>query len=459
MLKKTLFSTLCLASLLLSSAAYAQRQPDKLINVGVQPLAVMPDSSGNIHVLCNGADNNFNGIFEADSGDIRPSWYVLDHKTGNVLRSRTLDHYLQFPLRAGIAANLLVLPNGKKVEVYNAATQQLIDSALFTMPDSLGTITAVTPVTVSNKNEIAGLMISSRKNFTSPGYFSLLSEKGSLRYIFPVGINPQHSVTAGQDENMILAVICEGAFGAGNSKVYVFFPPEMGNNPVIDSFDVGDTGNYLVVADNLLLAISNGSHKIVAYDLDLRRVLGEFPTGTTGFDGPREGVVIPSEAQLYLTTYSSDLRIGSILDGSQKGAWNTKGKPEGIVYSNNAIWVANAYKSGAYTYDSTVAMFSMNTSSVQEYMNNATGQGIMIQSQNEAVTVHAIAAGNLNMPEFQVMDIRGNCIAKAPATISTNAMGAQVLQATLPMQGNSTGLYMVQLPGSTVPPAFMLWKR
>jgi hypothetical protein len=242
-----------------------------------------------------------------------------------------------------------------KIEQYDLSTRQLIDSSIVQLDNPSLKITAITALQNDGK-EIA-LMYSSKKDYVSPGEFTIFSlANKTVLFSTYIGINPQHILAFPESQTLMCAILCEGTFGSNDSKIFFVLKPNSNNpNISIDSIDIGDTGNYLAESNGILLAVMNGSHEITAINLEDRTLIGKFPVGTSGYNGPREAVIDPSGI-VFVSTYNSDIRKGLLSNGTLEGILDPKGKPEGIALINGALWVANAYKSGSYDYDSTITI-------------------------------------------------------------------------------------------------------
>ncbi len=391
----------------------ANAQVPTVFSTGPQPLAI--HRAGNFaHIFCNGDDKDYDGVYESVSGEKPAYWVTHDISNGNVIDSKVMNKgYFNVPFRPGFSSSKMFHPRGNRIEVYDLSSKELIDSALVSLPNPKSIITAVYVITSSLngvEQEIA-IALSHKTSFTEKGTFSIydLSEKRIVAQT-EVGINPQMIRSfrnlLGETEYVVL---CEGTFGAKNSTLHRLLPTPMMGEPFEKTvFELGDTGNYVDIVDQLALTLMNGSHEVMAIDLATNRVLpGSFPVGTEGYDGPRELLIDPSTNQVFISTYASDIRIGSLSDGTMLDSWSTSGKAEGMALIDGNVWVCSSFKKGEYVYDSVINVFPFDfTSSINEkdpiHSNVSIHNGILTIYQED---------GHIG-GEFIVIDATGNTILK-----------------------------------------------
>jgi hypothetical protein len=406
-----------------------------IVTVGKQPLAIIPVGN-TIHVFCNGVDNNFNSIYEPDSGDVAASWWVIDGVTRTVLKHRDFtDRYLPFPFRAVVTDMYTYIPNGNHLSRFLTSTQDIDKKELITLPDSLGQIVAVSK---PNSNPI--FTLSSRKNYDKPGYvLGVDIENAEILGAFQVLINPQQTIDfVTSDKNSFLAVLNEGVFNGNNSALQVF-----GKNFEVTTFPLGDGGNHIFYQgdghDSLYTTV-NGSHKVVIVDMIKKEIVKTIPIGTTGFNGPRESAVIGNK--LFVTTYNSDVREFDLETGALVATLDSKGKPEGLTVIDGKLWVANAFVKGGYAPDSTVAVFD-SPHAVEEYFTE--NKNIMYPNPATVSTmISTTFNGQANTPvQVEVYSLVGT---KLFSTIAFSGDTGEV-KYLLPIQENNltSGTYFVRL--------------
>lgn len=400
--------SLILAALLLSHAVLHAQMP-KLIPTDFQPIAIH-QVDDTVHVFCNGNDIDYDGKYEPENGEKPASWLKYHATTSELLSKKTIEHtYFSIPFRPAFWDGKCYNPNGNAIEVYDLTTQALIDSSIIELPNPQSTITAVyvQEMKSSGGETMHVLACSHKTSFTQNGIFSLFGlNDAQLLGELEIGINPQkiRSFTnlLGVHE---FAVLCEGTFGGKNSALYRLLPTLSSGLPFkSEKYDLGDTGNFFVIQDQLALTVMNGSHEIIPINLATNTVLPGFPIGTTGYDGPREVILDTIANRVYVSTYASDIRIGSLLNGDVLGSLDPNGKPEGMGMIHGSLWACNAYKKGDYAPDSTIAIFALGTSSIRNES----------ESTHEITLKDGICTIVFNDPDFagdiQVIDAGGKVL-------------------------------------------------
>jgi hypothetical protein len=433
-LLRPILGAACVLFVALTSHTFGQT----ILKVGQQPLAIIPVGN-TVHVFCNGNDMNFNSIYEPDSGDVAASWWVIDTQTRAVIKHREFtDRYLPFPFRVGLhkKKTTMYIPNGNRIAIYNTETQAVINDSTTIVPDSLGQIYAVT---LDSDN----MILSCRSSFDKPGTLVIMY-RDTVEGILPTHVNPQQSVFYRSTLGKIgLAVLNEGSFGANNSTVHLTGGTTDTTNVTIP---LGDGGNHIFYEglghDSMYVTV-NGSHKIVIVDLVKKEIVKTIPTGTTGYNGPRESAVIGDK--LFVSTYNSDVREFDITTGALVATLNSKGKPEGLTVINGKLWVANAFGSGSYTPDSTIAILESSLA-VEEYFTESKN----IVFPNPAITSATIStsfSGQANAPvAIELYSLTGTKL----FSISTTSGSNGEVNFALPLQDVSAGTYFVRVISGTM---------
>lgn len=415
-----------------------------ILKVGQQPLAIIPVGN-TVHVFCNGNDMNFNSIYEPDSGDVAASWWVLDTQTRTVIKHREFtDRYLPFPLRIDMdrSQSSFFIPTNNRVSIFSTATQASEKDTAVVLPDSLGQIYALSTESSSN-----GMLISCRSSFDKPGYL-VFFENGKIQGTIPTLVNPQQTVfyrtSTGTQNRIGNAVLNEGGFGAANSTIQLYGDKK--EDSVVVNILIGDGGNHIFYAGNghdSMFVTVNGSHKVVIIDLNKKEIVKSIPTLTTGFNGPRESVVIGDK--LFVTTYNSDVREFDITTGALVATLNSKGKPEGLTVINGKLWVANAFGSGSYTPDSTIAILESSLA-VEEYFT----ENKNMVFPNPAIASASIStsfSGQANAPvAIELYSLTGTKL----FSISTTSGSNGEVNYALPLQDVSAGTYFVRVISGTM---------
>lgn len=422
-----------LAALLLTSSVL-QAQVPKLLPTDFQPLSIH-QVDDTVHVFCNGNDIDFDGIYEPNNGELPASWLKYNVKSGNLISRRDITHtYFTLPFRPAFTNLNFYNPIGNSVELYDLASQQLTDSTILTLQNPKSTITAISIVSLNlGGEEQIVLAMSHKTSFTQNGTFGLYSITNKKNIAeAEVGINPQMIKTfRNLTGELEFAILCEGTFGGKNSKLYRLLPTPSSGLPFdIASYDLGDTGNYFTIQDQLALTVMNGSHEIIPINLATNTVLTGYPTGTTEYDGPREIVLDTLTNRVFISTYASDIRIGSYLNGDILGILQPAGKPEGLAIIDGKLWACNAYKKGEYAPDSTIAVFDINLASIQEKIDSS----ISITLKQGLCTI--TSEMNLVNADIRVIDAHGKVVV-------SRAMSGHFSQFS--MQDYPQGLYGIHV--------------
>jgi hypothetical protein len=85
---------------------------------------------------------------------------------------------------------------------------------------------------------------------------------------------------------------------------------------------------------------------------------------TTGYDGPRESIMLPNSNYIFTGAYNGKVYISSITEGKVVDSLESEGKVESIasVAGLPVVVTANSFVKGSYNADSTVTVFSTITS-------------------------------------------------------------------------------------------------
>jgi|GEM_PF-1953227 len=210
-----LFRYTLFAPLLLAAAAVLHAQPFRTVPVGLEPATLFYDAStARLHVLNVGVDRNFNGVYEADSGDVSAAWYVVDPFTGAKLDSALMNGFFSgFPLRVGVdlAGRHLYACVGNSVNEYDI--------------DNLDLVRGIwqgyfSGVSYDSANKL--VLMHERPGFTDPGRLVAYNQaENRVEFVLPTAVNPQMTLnlagrTSPRVENYTL---CEGVFGQPNSTI------------------------------------------------------------------------------------------------------------------------------------------------------------------------------------------------------------------------------------------------
>ena len=339
-----------LASLCALVSASLLSVAQQRIETPLQPASITVAGS-TVHILCARTDVNFNG--NADDGDAPASWLTVDATSRQVIKSTELGWGNVTALRFGYSSALSVFDIGFNDEVYrfSMATQANSD-IVFSGPVS----------SVSTSADGNTVWVAQRPNFTDPGSITEIDVKSKDRVAFPTGVNPQAPLPYSTASGNGLAAICEGTFGAANGTLEIW--TEVQGSRQRATITVGDTPNHLLIHDGRAYVTVNGSHHVVVVDLDTKKAIDTILVGTTGYDGPRECVVdtkaTDGKARLYVTTFSSDVRVFDLATGERLGTLAVGAKPEGLAIVGRELWVTRTFVEGGYATSRDVVIFDLN---------------------------------------------------------------------------------------------------
>ncbi len=321
-------------------------QPTKLLQTGPQPLAVIADGD-RLHIICNRIDLNFDGV--QDEGDSPARWYVVDNALPLHDREAVLmlefnwDDGMGFPLRAAIDEEhgLLLLPLAEEVRAYST-----VDGSVNL---DVNLPWAATAVSIDPRS---GEAVLSERNSSGSDVVRIVDIASGESETFETGENVQQNlVWYNSADQRRIVVLNEGVFGESGSSLSIIKP---GADPERRDIPLGNTGNHLLLDGDRVFATVNGDHVVHMISLENERIVSTFNVGTSGFNGPRESAFF--DGSLYVTTYESDIRRIDLAGGDVSAVLTSGGRPEGIVYWEGRLWIANAYETGNFTSARSVAV-------------------------------------------------------------------------------------------------------
>ncbi|MBU3679618.1 MAG: hypothetical protein FGM32_08435 [Candidatus Kapabacteria bacterium] len=302
-----------------------------------------------VHLLCARTDVNFNGNF--DDGDATAYWKIVDAASRQVIRETGFGWGSVLVQRFGISEERGVFDIGFNDEVYrySMATQTNTDIVL------AGSFSSV-----STSADGQTVWVAQRPNFTDPGTIAEVDVKSRAGKAFPAGINPQAPLPYSTANGNGLAAICEGTFGGGNGTLELWTDLQGARKRT--TIPVGDTPNHLLINGDRAYVTVNGSHHVVVVDLAKQTAIDTFLVGTSGYDGPRECAIDTAggAARLYVTTFSSDVRVFDVATGNRIATLAVGAKPEGLAIVGRELWVTRTFVEGGYAAASDVVIFDLN---------------------------------------------------------------------------------------------------
>jgi hypothetical protein len=345
---------LLLAAGLLPLALAAAGAQVRHIDVGTaEPSALFVDqSTGRLNLLTAGNDRNFDGVFEADSGDVLPRWLAIDPSSERVVDSLTFGAFFSsFPIRVGVdqVGHRLFVPMGGRISSYDIATMKPIRDTF-----ALGSYAAV------SYDSLGGRVIATaRPGFTDPGYILTFDPlTGDTLMIVETGVNPGMSVTRwspkinGPEQYTLI----EGSFTSATSQIAY---SALQGDLFADGF--GGGANQIVVKGERAYVVMGGTHQIKVVDTRTHQAASTtITTGTTGFDGPRM-LDFQSDSVVVVATYAGDIRRFNVNTGAAIDSIALPGRVEAVAVRDSLAFAAIEYQAGSYSYDSLVVVVNLNT--------------------------------------------------------------------------------------------------
>lgn len=430
------------------------------ISVPPQPLAVLFDGDG-LHILCSEVDNNFNGI--QDAGDTPASWvriparnFTFDFQNPQTLRFAWGEGF-GFPARPAFdsSGRTLYLVQRSRIRSFDTRTQTIRRDTLL-LADSLARSTFGTTGTISalSVDGAAGrLFVSLRGRSTSAVVeVDIATSRVITRY--PAGVFVQQTIpyTTSTGRKGV-AILNEGAFGTNTSTLMLARSPQE-----ITSLTIGNTGNHLLRVGDEIVATMNGSHELKVINLNDERIVRTIPTGTSGFDGPRETAYIHLFNQVAVTAYDGKVRFFNFATGATRGTVNTNSKSEGLaLLPNNTIFVADAFGANSFTSASTLSQIRFVINSVRENSLALTRSTIAPNPVSGTARISLQASLSLGYGDISLslVNTLGAHVAALPFERNENTIEAALNSEELGLAG---GMYFLQLrtaQGMTALPLFI----
>lgn len=368
------------------------------ISVQPQPLAILVGSDA-VHVLCGTVDVNFNGTL--DVGDTPASWVRIPLRNGSP--DQQAAQTFRFPWGEGIgfpsrpafdsAAQMLYLSQRGRIRVFDTRTQTLRRDTLL-LVDSLARSTFGTTGSISALSIDAPsgrLFVSLRGSSTSAVVeVDIATSRVITRYpgwIFVQQTIPYTTSTGRKG----VAILNEGAFGTNTSTLMLARSPQE-----ITSITIGNTGNHLLRVGDEIVATMNGSHELQVINLNDERIVRTIPTGTSGFDGPRETAYIKHFNQVAVTAYDGKVRFFNFATGATRGTVSTNSKSEGLaLLPDNTILVADAFGANSFASASTLSRISSVINSVRDGSHALSRSTIAPNPVNGTARITLQSASNL----------------------------------------------------------------
>lgn len=334
------------------------------VTVGKQPGMIYPGqlTKGIMpFVICMGQDADFD--FTHDEGEEYPSiWSMTMTSPGVLSASKVLDlpfASVSFPIRPFVLEdkNLVYLVQGSKVVSYKLSNFDKVDE--FDVDASASA--------VSIDGNFAYVTVS---YWDKPGYVKKynLTSKEVVDSI-AAGFSPRQTLPF---NNGTMALLTEGSPSKNNSTIG-FYDVSGAKATLISELTVGDVANSMKIEGNFMYVTMNGSHEIKIINLSTKTIENSIKFPTTGYDGPRETLILNKTAsqnyqdyEFFTTAYNGRTYYGkglTILDSSEAGE-----KREGVTMIMGAVLAVTDMnkQDEAYTPANTVSFYYGTPSSVED---------------------------------------------------------------------------------------------
>lgn len=398
----------------------------RYLNVGDQPAKIVYSESNNTyHIFCLGTDLNFNG--QLDDGDQLPSWWTLK-ANGNQINTLKVKDFemgdLKFPLKLAYdeEIDLIYIPHTDKVSSYDALTFELVEENVYQ--------TNATSVDLAGPH----IMFSVRNQDSDDELLVFDRDNSNVLQTITAGENILEAVYFTHSNGLGLAILNEGNFGVEDATLMYGNLPHM-QAPNLTTLNIGTTGNDLTYNNGYLGTVSNGSHNInvIHFESDTQY---EINTGTAGFNGPRNMVLVGDEDwfSAVVSTYDNDLRFLSP-EGLQQ-ILKTSGKVEDI-YANfeKESLVATIIFNDDYSSNNKVAIFGDITSSVETDIVSEEHIQIYPNPSSDYIYVR----NESPISNIQIFDINGQIV-------YSNSENGNVLK--IDLTNFTTGTYIIKVSDS-----------
>ncbi len=318
------------------------------VEVGSQPAKIYFDNTtGLFHVFCLGKDVDFDGIKDAE--DENPSWWVINkNELNNPQKKMEFDFdYMGFPFRPCFDAKdrKLYISQSGRLKEYDIDNFSLIsDNSVDNLTSAISKAGDTLFLSVKHESNVYG-----RLNF-----YNIRTRK--IDESLDVGLNLQQTQYFELNEKKYIAFICEGM---GNRDAAISFAElsEARVKMVKSFWEIGNIANYMTIIGGRLFLIFNGSHEIWEINLNDFSVVKTFSTATSGFNGPREAVILNSYDELYVTTYNGDVRVFDTNTGALKKTYSVDSKAEGLCFYKDEMFLVCNISNSDYTANNKVSIF------------------------------------------------------------------------------------------------------
>ena len=170
--------------------------------------------------------------------------------------------------------------------------------------------------------------------FSTKSSLSLFSILFSLLFIL-IGCENEKNESSNNNEMNLLFVASEGNFGQGNGSISVFDSDQK----VQEILDVGDVVQSILIHENHLFVIVNGSSEIKRYSISKSGLILPGITISTQNSSPREMVIFNNK--LYFTNWNSkDIKVLNLTTYAIIEQISVEGLPEDITTDGTFLYAS-----------------------------------------------------------------------------------------------------------------------
>jgi len=320
------------------------------VEVGSQPAKIYYDASkSQFHVFCLGTDIDYDT--EKDPEDENPSWWVINkNDLSNPQKKMEFDFgFLGFPFRPCFDLDDRILFISQKGQIKRYDIDNFIRIA-----DNIGDYYAPPPAITKQGDT---LFLSTTPSSSNPGKLVIynLRKKEEVGRI-DAGFSIQQTIYYELNGKKMLAIMSEGH---GNQDAMLQFVElkSTGAETVKKFENIGNYANFISMIGGKLFLLLNGSNEIMEFNLNNLAIVKTFSTGTSGFDGPREAVIVNSFDELYVTSYNGDVRVFDTNTGILKKTYPVDSKAEGLFLLENEMFLVCNISNANYTANNKVSIF------------------------------------------------------------------------------------------------------
>jgi WD40 repeat protein len=334
---------------LLVYATLTHAQVADTIKVGIRTVNLALDGEGMIQALSEGRDLNFDSVLVISAGERPGALFRIDPATRQVVASRAFPGFIyNLAVRGNVGYFLQSKP--LRLSSYNTTTLETLQDTLI-LSDPANSI-ELFDVSV---DEVSGQIYIGTGGFSRFGAILVFDNSGTLLHRAKTGLGTTEALFVDEPTTGSRAayVINQGTFGSENATLsYLNMQPTLFKNRT--GRNLGALANDMTIApDGRLYIAVNGSHTVEVFDVNNHQSIGTIQAGTSGFNGPRQVVLLPDGKTGVVSTFTNDVRFFDLQTLQLTDTIAVGQKPEHIAVVGDFVYVANGGFTG-FAEDSTV---------------------------------------------------------------------------------------------------------